>query len=487
MGNLAGVEEMSLWSDFESQVIDGRYRLGKLVRSEGRVGWFETETGEDRRPAIISLTESLNDEETLLERLHAARTVTHPNVMAVLDVGTAVLDSTPLVFAVMEHAEENLGDVLRERALGLEETRQVAESLVAGLDAIHAKGLLHGRMEAPSVVAAGETVKLRSDCILVVGEGASFESLAAKDVRGLGEVIARALTQRTPKSEHDPVIQLMAPPFAEIVRRSMSERTSVRGIAALLGPGAQSRTAAPASPPPAAAAVAPPAPPAVKPAANGAPAAPKPAVPVSALPAAKEAKGVERTPGQGVLPLKDEPLLIDDDEEGALARRKRLWSPPYVIGALAVLLIVLFLVTRAVIHSHEDSQQAAKSAPVVASQTSQPPVAPAKPSAGRDDAPGPAMKAPVNTAATTTSSTAVWRVVAYTYNKQDQAEHKAQAIAQKYPQLQPSVFSPTGKGAPYLVTLGGAMDRDAAIRLRAQAIRLGMPGDTFARNYRTGR
>jgi hypothetical protein len=147
----------------------------------------------------------------------------------------------------------------------------------------------------------------------------------------------------------------------------------------------------------------------------------------------------------------------------------------------------LFLVTRAVIHSHEDSQQAAKSAPVVASQTSQPPVAPAKPSAGRDDAPGPAMKAPVNTAATTTSSTAVWRVVAYTYNKQDQAEHKAQAIAQKNPQLQPSVFSPTGKGAPYLVTLGGAMDRDAAIRLRAQAIRLGMPGDTFARNYRTGR
>jgi hypothetical protein len=77
--------------------------------------------------------------------------------------------------------------------------------------------------------------------------------------------------------------------------------------------------------------------------------------------------------------------------------------------------------------------------------------------------------------------------VAYTYNKQDQAEHKAQAIAQKNPQLQPSVFSPTGKGAPYLVTLGGAMDRDAAIRLRAQAIRLGMPGDTFARNYRTGR
>jgi eukaryotic-like serine/threonine-protein kinase len=478
MGNVAGVEEMSLWSDFESRVIDGRYRLGKLVRSEGRVGWFETETGDDRRPAIISLTESLNDEDTLLERLHAAKTITHPNVMAVLDIGTAELDNTPLVFAVLEHAEENLGDVLRERALGLEETRQVAESLIAGLDAIHAKGLLHGRMEAASVVAAAETVKLRSDCIQVVGEGASFEPLAAKEVRGLGEVIAQALVQRIPRNEHDPVIQLIAPPFAEIVRRSMRERASVKEIAALLGSGAVSRTAAPAPISPAAA-VPPPPPdtPVVKPPANVVSPAPVPKE------AKKEAKVVEPTPGQGALSFEDEPLLVDDDEAGALARRKRLWSPPYVIGALAVLVIVLFLVTRAVIHNRENEQQAPKSAPAVASQTSPAPVAPAKPPAGTDGASGAAIKAPANAEAGA-DSTAVWRVVAYTYNKQDQAEHKAQTIAQKYPQLQPSVFSPKGKGSPYLVTLGGAMDRDAAVRLRSQAIRLGLPGDTFARNYR---
>jgi len=73
--------------------------------------------------------------------------------------------------------------------------------------------------------------------------------------------------------------------------------------------------------------------------------------------------------------------------------------------------------------------------------------------------------------------------VAFTYNHQDQAEHKAHTINDRHPDLEAGVFSPKGNGAPYLVTLGSAMDRESAFRLRGKAIQEGLPGDTFARNY----
>jgi hypothetical protein len=73
--------------------------------------------------------------------------------------------------------------------------------------------------------------------------------------------------------------------------------------------------------------------------------------------------------------------------------------------------------------------------------------------------------------------------VAYTYNYQDQAEHKARTINEKYPNLQASVFSPKGSGAPYLVTLGTATDRASAFRLRDKAVAEGLPKDTYAQNY----
>jgi eukaryotic-like serine/threonine-protein kinase len=80
----------------------------------------------------------------------------------------------------------------------------------------------------------------------------------------------------------------------------------------------------------------------------------------------------------------------------------------------------------------------------------------------------------------------LWRVVAWTYDQQGEAEKKAQTIASKYPQFAPAVFSPGGNGKQYLVTLGGAMDREESFKVRAAAIRAGLPGDTYARNFHSG-
>jgi hypothetical protein len=76
-----------------------------------------------------------------------------------------------------------------------------------------------------------------------------------------------------------------------------------------------------------------------------------------------------------------------------------------------------------------------------------------------------------------------WRVIGYTYNRQEQAQHKAEEVAQKHPELRAAVFSPSGH-APYLVAIGGALSRDEAFALVKKVRSLGLPTDTYAQNYR---
>jgi eukaryotic-like serine/threonine-protein kinase len=102
-------------------------------------------------------------------------------------------------------------------------------------------------------------------------------------------------------------------------------------------------------------------------------------------------------------------------------------------------------------------------------------------------APGPAVKpAPSKVdseaGAPVSSERSVWHVVAYTYARQDTAEHMAAELAAKYPQLEPQVFSPNGH-APFLVTLGGGMNRQEAFARREAARAAGMPSDTYAQNF----
>ena len=75
-----------------------------------------------------------------------------------------------------------------------------------------------------------------------------------------------------------------------------------------------------------------------------------------------------------------------------------------------------------------------------------------------------------------------WRVVAFTYNREDQAQKKASSLARQHPGLAPEAFSPNGK-APWLVTIGGGLNRDAAYALARKAQSLGLPRDTYAQNY----
>jgi hypothetical protein len=75
-----------------------------------------------------------------------------------------------------------------------------------------------------------------------------------------------------------------------------------------------------------------------------------------------------------------------------------------------------------------------------------------------------------------------WRVIAYTYRHEQQANKKAATISQRHPELHADVFRPN-EASPYLVTVGGTMDRDEALTLAKKVRHEGLPRDTYAQNY----
>jgi hypothetical protein len=79
-------------------------------------------------------------------------------------------------------------------------------------------------------------------------------------------------------------------------------------------------------------------------------------------------------------------------------------------------------------------------------------------------------------------SHAGWRVISFTYNRRTDADKKVSSIAASNPELQPAVFTPSGH-APYLVSVGGVMDREAAYAMARRSGSLGLPRDTYAQNY----
>lgn len=495
----ASMDRGMLWTDLEGQELNGRWRIKKLVRPEGRAAWFEASDA-DGTPAMLSVTETLNDEDELLERLKAAAEIRHPNVVAIREAAIVHMGDVPLVIAAMEMTEENLGDVLRERALSAAEARQVLDAVLAGLAAMHGRGLTHGRMDAASVLATGDTVKLRSDCLQIPGD--EFAARAAEDIRGVGRIVTQTVTRRIPAGENDPVLQLVPEPLARAARQALTGRASVEEIASLAGmrivsremppaaPSARTNTPAPSpmpAPPAPAAAVPPPARQEPKsesqPQQKQKPVSAEPVRPIvekAAPPAAnrnlitpaQEAPRVipmptERARGGEQQELRLEPSLLDDDEPETEKRR----SAPWLIVAAATLAVITIFVVYGMLH-----RKTAATAAHPAAAAAMRPLPAHSATAGK-----PAASA--HPPAASTAARPGWRVVVYTYDHRQDAQRKAQQLASRYGRLQPGVFQPRHSGK-YLVTLGQVMSRTGAERLRSQAVRMGLPRDTYAQNFR---
>lgn len=427
---------MPLWNEIEGQTLDG-FTLRKLLRSEGRTAWFSTDDDPAGASGVLSVFEALNDEDAVEARLQAAARVQHPNLLAIRKTGRGRLEDESLVYALMEPFDQTLVDVLRDRTLTPDEAREVAGSLLSGLEAVEAAGLHHGHVDASGVLGVGDSIKLRSDCLT--------PRRTESDAPALAALLFNALTGRRYSSERD-ALQLPSP-FATLVRAGVGTNGSLAAMRRVLN--GQPETAAEAAAPP----LAP---------------GPRPAVPA--------------------------PRVRSQNTDAPIRRRKQ---PGITIAALIIMAIVLaiawYAFKRPAGHTPISGEAAAPSAAQQPTAAVPPNAAPVGEAAGTMGAPetvkppakpSPASAAPAGAAsATAGGERSVWHVVVYTYNYQKTAEQKAAELSQRYPQLEPQVFSPSGH-APYLVALGGGMSRQDAFTRREAALAAGLPKDTYMQNYR---
>ncbi|SDK66759.1 serine/threonine protein kinase [Glycomyces sambucus] len=152
--------------DLTGALVDGRYRLRRLIAQGGMADVYEAHDERlDRTVAVKMITAGRAHGFDLKAFAHEARTIarlSHPNVVAVFDQG--VHEGLPYV--VMEYVPgTTLRDLLnRRRRLRIEEAVEVCAQLLDGLQAAHDAGLVHRDIKPENILlkngGRGDRVKV---------------------------------------------------------------------------------------------------------------------------------------------------------------------------------------------------------------------------------------------------------------------------------------------------------------------------------------
>ncbi len=231
------------WKRWEGRTVDGRFPLQSYLGGSDHSGVFLTTRQNgvgNSEKAAIKLISSSADSEKQIQRWKLVRDLNHPNLIRILDSGRCKLDGTKLLYVMEEYAEENLAQILPERALTAEETRGMLPPILRALDFVHSKGLVHGHIQPSNILAIGDQVKLSSDALSAPGENrgvatgsayaapetASGTSSTASDMWQLGITLIEVLTQTAPVVDRArssaPQIPAGVPePFREIAGRCL--------------------------------------------------------------------------------------------------------------------------------------------------------------------------------------------------------------------------------------------------------------------------
>ena len=444
---------MQLWTDYEGVTIDGAYSLKKLLMPEGRSAFYST-ASRNGEPTVMRLIECHFDEEEILARWRCVEALTHPNFLKFEHFGQTEIDGRPVVYGVFEKVDANLAEVLDRGHLNVEDVAQLASSLVAALEVLHTHGFIHEHIEPSNIFAIDGDVKMRSDCIREAPEGEEGRAAKQRDVRDLATVLLQGLTQR--KSIEGIPASAIPAPFGQIIRNGLDGAWQLENIRAALETHLRSKE----------------------------PAAAELENATASAVAEQKASGVPARPPMQPEAQLSLPLLNEDRDAGRLRShtRKNNWSEDQSFslltrwrGVAAMAAVLLVLSTWILAHTWNAHRHQA-------SAISQPVAQPAE-QTSNSSAPRPvAADAPRVSLPVSAGSRDGWRVITFTYNRRTDAEKKTSGIARSHPELQPAVFTPNGH-APYLVSIGGVMDRDAAYALARRSHALGLPHDMFARNY----
>ena len=248
-----------LWNQCEGQVIDNKFRLRHYFGGTEDSAVFLTQLADpqSQKAAIKFILAGPNADLQLSLWLRVMQ-LSHPNLLRIYDVGRCRLGNRDRLYVVMEHAEEDLSQILPQRPLTTSETRAMLEPVLDALVYLHSHGLVHSRVKPSNIMATADQLKLSSENLFPMGEtrmsSRRFDAhdapetavsplSAAADVWSLGVTLVEALTQKPPAlppgNQGDALIPESLPqPYLDVARHSLlrdpRRRWTVPEIAARL-------------------------------------------------------------------------------------------------------------------------------------------------------------------------------------------------------------------------------------------------------------
>jgi TonB family protein len=347
-----------VWRQFEGQIVDEEFPLKQLLAGDDHSAVFLTQRGDSQpQNAVIKLVPADPATTDLqLSRWRLAAQLSHPNLLKIFDFGRGRLEDTNFLYVVLEFAEEDLSQILPQRALTGAETRDMLGPVLDVLVYLHAKGLVHGHIKPSNIQATADQLKLSSDTLASIAESqapmtrpslytapevAVSGLTAASDVWSLGVTLVEVLTRRLPvlpaDAKADPVAPDTIPqPFLDIARHALvrepKRRWTIAEIAARMNPTAVAAAAGQSISPL--------------------------AVPLSSVPAVPAAK-LQSPKYDAPAPKAHIPRA-----PGTTSAKQTLVLPNYAIPVFAVLLVLVAIIALPKILGHraESSTSAANSA-----------------------------------------------------------------------------------------------------------------------------
>lgn len=222
-------------SELIGEIIDGRYQLTRVVGSGGMATIYAAiDLRLDRQVAVKIMHSHLAQDEQFVSRFireaKAAASLSHPNIVAVLDQGWNQ-GGSPCVFIVMELIEgATLRDYLIEQgSLSPERALSIMTPVASALAAAHKLGIVHRDIKPENILVSkegrikiadfglargallGNTMTAESSVILGSVSYLSPEQVqrgvadARSDIYSLGIVLFEILTGQKPYQGEDPV------------------------------------------------------------------------------------------------------------------------------------------------------------------------------------------------------------------------------------------------------------------------------------------
>jgi serine/threonine protein kinase len=227
------------WKQWQGRVVGDSFALAEYVAGTAESGVFLSVI--ESQKLAIKLVPAGATADSRLNRWKLAEGLSQSHLLKIHQSGRTTLDGVELLYLVMEYADENLSQVLSQRALTNDEVREMLPPVLETLEFLHSKGFVHGGVKPGNSMAVGEQLKLASDDVMRVGEVVSSPGMydapevkqgvtAAADAWSLGLTLVEVLTQQKPNSVEAALkrAETLAEPFRGIVQHSVKADPSTR-------------------------------------------------------------------------------------------------------------------------------------------------------------------------------------------------------------------------------------------------------------------